>query len=1110
MTSFFLLVTMLQASARGISQTVTYSARKVKLEKLFTVITRQTGYVFFYHSQDVETAPPVSVAWKDAPLNTALNETLKDQRLTFSIEGKTIVISLRPITITAAAPTTAPPPPPPPITVHGKLVNQKGEPLPGVTVTVKGGSMTATDDRGEFTLTNVDPNAQIIFSGINLETYTTRLKGRNRLDLTLETRVNKLNEVVIVGYGTQQKINLSGSVATVNYDQELENRPVTDISSALSGLAAGLSVSQTTGQPGHTGSVLRVRGVGTMNNSDPLIIIDGIVGSLNNINPDDVASVSILKDAASASIYGSRAANGVILVTTKRGKSGKTLVTYNGYAGIDRATHLFKPVTDYPTYMGLMNQINKADNPGNADLFKPATISAWQNATDKVLYPNTNWMDVMFKQGAITNHNVSISGGNDKTSVYLSMGYLHDKGIIQTTSATKYSLRLNLDHHVNDKIKVGGNIAGYWNNVQEPFNVTTLLYYSANSVPGETPKLVQDGQVRYGGRNTVDESNNVANPLQYINTWFYPQTGEYAFGKLYGEWDILKGLKWQVNGSSEIYNKESKQYKDAGPIQNLWNFQLDNITVNNASVPATLLQSNSNSLYLTFYSTLNYTRDFGNHHLGLLAGTSREYYQIGSLSGQNQGFPSNDTWELNAGLSQPVVGGTSSSYSLSSYFGRADYNYKGKYILEANLRDDGSSRFAAGHRWGLFPSFSGAWRISEEQFFKNANLDFISNLKFRGSWGKLGNQNINLYQFLNLYSAGLNYIFGNALSAGLAPTTMSNPSITWESTTTTDVGADITLFKQKLDFTFDWYDRETNNILEQLPLSSLYGGLTPPYQNVGKVRNQGWEISAVYKDRAGAFNWSVGGNLTDNTNTVVYFQGNPAVIQSIANNSIIKQGLPIDAIFGYKADGTFKSQDDITKWAKQKLSGTNKPGDLKYDDVDKNGVINGNDRVFLGSVIPKYTYGFNGAIGYKGIVLSALFQGIAGVSRYYSNLWYTSAVRPGREINSYFLNAWSAAHPNSNIPRLTTDNNSDNTQASSFWVQNGSFLRLKNLQVAYTLPLKWVERAGITRLQVYANAQNPFTWTKYNGLDPETGDYTDYQIEDPNVRVLTFGLNLSF
>ncbi|HEY4207436.1 MAG TPA: TonB-dependent receptor, partial [Puia sp.] len=1078
-----------------------------------SVIKQQTGYVFFYHSRDLDGAGAVSVALKKAPLEAALQECLKDQPLTFSIQGNTIVISKRIIGAPQpATPIAELPPPPPPITVHGRLVNQKGEPLAGVTVRVKGAkAATSTNDNGEFTLANVAPNATIQFSGVSVESSETRLNGRTDLNLTLTAKFNRLNEVVIVGYGTQKKLNLSGSVATVNYDQELQNRPITDVSQALSGMAAGISVSQTTGQPGHGGAVLRIRGVGTLNNSDPLVLVDGVVGSLNNINPDDVASISVLKDAASASIYGSRAANGVILVTTRRGKEGKAVVRYNGFAGFEKGTHLFKPVTDYVTYMKMMNGVNKADNPANVDLFKPATIDAWKNATDRTLYPNTNWVDVMFDQGSVTNHNLSISSGTEKTNLYLSMDYQYEKGIMQATDARKYSLRLNLDHKVSDKIKVGANIAASYNKIEEPYDVTTLIYYGANSVPGETPYMVKNGQTLYGGRNTDDESNNAVNPLQYMRTWFFPQTNQYTFGKLFGQWNITKDLVWDVNGSAELTNNGYKQYKLAGAIQNLWNFQKDQITVNNANTPSVLLQNSSSGVYLTLYSTLHYTHSFGaDHHLTALAGTSREYSSGGNVSGSIQGFPGNNTWELNAGLSQPKVTGTSSANTLSSYFGRVNYDFRGKYIVEGNLRYDGSSRFAPENHWGVFPAFSAAWRLSEERFFKDAGLSWVDDIKIRGSWGKLGNQNIGNYQFMNLYSAGLNYIFGNALAAGLAPTKLSNPNITWESTTTSDVGTDIMLLGQRLAFTFDWYNRQTNNILVALPLSSLYGGLSNPYQNVGVVQNRGWEIALSYKDKIGDFTYAIGGNLSQNTNTVLHFQGNPDVIQSIGNNSIIKQGLPINAIYGYVADGTFKNQDDIDKWAKQKLSGTNKPGDLKYMDLKKDGVINGSDRAFLGSVIPKYTFGFNAEIGYKGVVLSALFQGIGGAKRYLNNLWFTTGIRPGREINSYFLNAWSADHPTSNIPRLTTDNNSDNTQASSFWVEDGSFLRLKNLQLSYTLPARWMKRTFVTGLQIYGNATNPVTWTKYPGLDPETSNYTDYQMENPNVKIYTLGINATF
>lgn len=1100
LTAIVLLAACLQVCATARAQKVTLSGKNVPLKEIFTAIRSQTGYNFIYSNEDLQQVSPISLDVKNAALRDVLDLCFARQPLAYTIVEKIIIVKPRmPEVITAVG-------------VSGTVTDgATGKPLPGVSVQVKGTSTgTATDEKGHYSL-NAPDNAVLVFSYLGYVKKEMPVAGQSTLNAVLSSANTGLSEVIVVGYGTQRKEDLSGSIASINYDQQLQNRAITDVSQALSGLASGISVSQTSGQPGRDGATLRIRGVGTLNNSDPLVLIDGIVGSLNNINPNDVASISILKDAASAAIYGSRAANGVILVTTKRGKKGKTVINYNGSAGVQQATHLFKPVTDYVTYMQLMNRIQKSDNPDNADLFQPSTIDAWKNAKDPVLFPNTNWMDVIFGQGIVTRHNLSIGGGNDKTDYYLSMGYLYNKGIMESTDARKYSLRLNLNHKISDKIKVGANLSSYWNKVNEPFDVTTLLYYSANSVPGVTPTMKKDGVVRYGGRNTDDESTNAINPQQYMDTWFYPQVGQYSFAKLYGEWEIMKDLKWQVNGSAEIYNKESKQYKYAGAIQNLWNFQKDAIAVDNSAVPAMLTQENNNSLGLTFYSTLNYDKVFAqDHHLGVLLGASREINNNANFLGSVQGFPSNDTWELSAGLSQPKVSGTSSSATLSSYFGRVNYSYKEKYLLEANLRYDGSSRFATGNRWGVFPSFSGAWRLSKEDFFRNADISFVDDIKIRGSWGKLGNQNIGLYQYMGLYAAGQNYIFGNSLSAGLAPKALPNPDITWESTATTDVGTDISLFKEKFDITFDWYNRRTSNILVQLPLSSLYGALTPPYQNVAVVQNRGWEVSLGYKNNIGAVQYAISGNLSHNDNKVLHYQGNPDVIQSMGNNSIIKQGLPIGALYGYQAEGTFKNQHDIDTWAKQKLSGTNKPGDLKYADIKADGVINGNDRTSLGSVIPEYTYGFNLQAAYKGVSLYVLFQGIGGVKRYYQNLWYTSAVRYGREINSYFLNAWSTDNPNSDIPRLTTDANSDNTQASSFWVQNGAFLRVKNIQLSYTLPANWLKKSFVTGIQVYADAQNPFTWTRYNGLDPETGNYSDYQIENPNVRIFSFGINASF
>ena len=1109
LTYLILTIFCIQASAAGYAQQISLSEKKSSLSRVFSLIEKQSGYTFFYKGNTVKNKR-VSVEINNATIEEALNLVLNDQSLTYAIVDKIVIIKPKEelaAAVTASSANVLTP-------VKGKVVDKNGRALAGVNIRLRGATNVAavTDTEGNYQINLPDNQGTLIFTFVGFVRQEIAVNHQAIINVQLVEEETALKDVVVVGYGTQKKVDLSGSVSSINYDQQLQNRPITDISQAISGQASGVSVSQTSGQPGKDGAVIRIRGIGTLNDSNPLVLVDGVVGSLNDVNPNDVASISVLKDAASAAIYGSRAANGVILVTTKRGKKGQTVISYNAYAGISKATHLFKPVTDYPTYMGLMNGIQKADNPNNSDQFPQATIDAWRNATDRTLYPNTDWMKVIFGNGSMTNHNLSVRGGDDKTNFYLSANYLGNQGIISSTDSKKYSLRLNLDHKVSEKVKIGGNLSYYWNQVNEPFDVTTLLYYGSNSTPGTTPKKVENGEVRYGGRNTDSEGSGAINPLQYIDTWFYPQKTQYSFGKLYAEWDILKDLKWEVDGSATVLNTENKQYKLSGPIQNLWNFQKDVVDVaSNATVPSVLNQRNDNNLSLTFYSTLNYSKTFNtDHHLTVLLGTSREKYDLGYFSGSVQGFPSNDTWELNAGLSQPMVAGTTSSSSLSSYFGRANYNFQDKYLFEANLRYDGSSRFADGNRWGLFPSFSAAWRLSQEKFFQKAGISFINDLKFRASWGRLGNQNIGLYQYMGLYSAGLNYIFGNSLAAGLAPTALSNPAITWESTTTTDLGADVTLFGNHLDLTFDYYNRKTNDILVQLPLSSLYGALTAPYQNVGIVQNKGWELSANYKNHIGEVEFAIGGNLSYNTNKVLHFQGNPDVIQSTGNNSIIKEGLPINAIYGYQAAGTFKNQAEIDSWAKQKPTGTNKPGDLKYVDLNHDGVINGLDRTNLGNVIPKYSYGFTTGIGYKGLQLNALFQGISGVSRFYQNLWYTTAIRAGREINSEFLNSWSSSNPTSNIPRLTTDNNGDNTQPSSFWVQSASYLRLKNLQLAYSLPTKWLRKTFLTRVQVYANGQNLFTWTKYNGLDPETSNYTDYQIENPNIRIISFGLNTTF
>ncbi|NLR80252.1 SusC/RagA family TonB-linked outer membrane protein [Chitinophaga eiseniae] len=992
--------------------------------------------------------------------------------------------------------------------IKGIVRDEQGATVPGVTVGIKhSGTGTVTGPDGSFHL-NAAEKDTLVFSFVGYNKKEIAINNQTDLKIKLESSATSLNETVVVGYGVQKKINLSGAVTSVNFDKTMQSRPVTDLSTALSGMAPGVSVSQASGQPGRENATIRIRGVGTLNNADPFILVDGIESSMSDVNMADVESISVLKDASAAAIYGSRAANGVVLITTKKGRKGKATVSYNGYYGVQKATRLFNVVSDYATYMQLMNRVATADNPSNTMPFKQATIDAWKNATDRTLYPNTDWMDVLFGQGKLTGHTVSVSGGSEKNSYYMSLDYLHNDGIVKNTSQDRYMMRLNADQEISKKIKVGANIALTWKERREPQDVGSILSLAGSTTPGMTPKVVDASGTRYGGRNTDDENGQLDNPLQYVETWSRPNRQQRAFAKVWGEWNIIDGLKLQVNGAGDYFNMGQKSYALAGAIQNRWNFQKNAVAQQLDQQPATLAQLDSTNLHLTYFATLNYNKNFGaDHHINVLAGMSTESIRGTLFTGSIQNFPTNNTWELGAGLEQPKVGGTSDIYKIVSYFGRINYDYKGKYLLEANLRRDGSSKFRSGLQYGVYPSFSAAWRLIEEPFIKNAIPGWVNNLKLRASWGKLGNDRIPLNAFMSLYSAGVNYNYGGTISAGLAPLVMANPNITWEKTTTSNLGLDANLFNDHFNLTFDVFNRRTSDILVRLNLSSLYGGLTPPFQNVGIVDNKGWELTLGYNNKAGDFRYGISGNVSNINNKVVKYQGN--AIGTLNGASVLKEGWSIGTLYGLQTAGIFQNDDEVKAWAKQRTAGTNKPGDLKFVDMTGDHVVDGNDRINMGNTIPKWYYGLNLNAGYKGFDLALLFQGVGGVNRYYQDNWYTTGIRAGREINADFLNAWTPDNPNTNIPRLTAAANTDNTQANTFWVQNASFVRLKNIQLSYTLPKKMFT-STISSVRVYVNAQNAFTWTKFKGLDPEVSDYTQPGIQYPNVRVITGGVNVIF
>ena len=981
-------------------------------------------------------------------------------------------------------------------TITGTITDdESGDPLPGVNVLVVGTqSGAATGADGTYEITGVKPGTYTIrasFIGYGDETaegVEVQSGETTVADIAMQQQAQGLDEVVVVGYGTEQAENLTGSVSSVQVD-EVEGRPITDMSQALSGLAAGVNVTKGSGKPGADGARIRIRGVGTLGNSDPLVIVDGIPSSLSGLNPSDIESISVLKDAASAAIYGSRAANGVILVTTKQGRGGELQVQYDGYAGLQQPTRLMDMVFDMPTHMRLLNE--SKTNLGLSPQFPQEEIEAYESNSDPILYPNTNWYDWAFQNPTpVTSHTLSVRGGLEPLSYYLSGGYLGQDGLIGVTSKDRYNLRLNTEANLSSRFTVGTNLYGYWQEVQGDYN-TMSLFLDAATTPGVVP--YHDG--RYGGAQARGEGF-VGNPKAWLDSRDNSSTRRFFLGKAYAEWSILENLTAEVNGAIEIDDERSKNLNLPVTLYNLRTDEVargqkDNITLNELDVL---------DRQLTFYSTLNYEERLGDHRLKVLGGTEAQSFRSESIGTSVEQIYSPNTPVLDAGSANPTSSGSVSEWALLSYFGRVQYNYSERYLLELNARYDGSSRFREGLRWGFFPSVSAGWRVSEEPFFPETNL--VSNLKLRGSLGTLGNQQIGTYPYQSLYQLGLYYNFGGQLVQGAAQTALANQDIRWETTRTANVGIDLGLLEGRLNLTAEYFDKRTSDILVRVPVPDYLGNRTAPYQNIGRMRNTGWEASLSYNGSYEGFTFGAGANLTHVSNEVTQYKGETPAING---SFIIKEGLPYQSIYGYKVEGLFQSEEEVANAAEQ--GPLTAPGDLQYADLNGDGVISPDDRTVIGNTIPELNYGFNVDLGYKGVQLSALFQGLAGVDRYLEGKNVFPFVNGDRALAAEFwLDRWTPENRDTDVPRLTNPASYDwNYRNSEYWMQDGAYLRLKSLRLGYRLPPSWTQSLGIDHLQIYALGENLFTHTDFLGYDPERAP-TDSGMGYPNVRTYTLGL----
>ena len=994
-------------------------------------------------------------------------------------------------------------------TLTGKVTDEKGEGIPGVNVVVKGSSVgQATDVSGNYSIGISGENVVLVFSYVGYVARELTVGTRSRLDVSLEQDTKALEEVVVVGYGTQKKVNLTGSVSSVS-SQILMERPAPNAANLLQGRVAGLQVTQSSGQPGKDDAVLQIRGLGSFGaSSAPLVLVDGVIGSIANLAPGDIEDVTVLRDAASASIYGSRAANGVILVTTKKGKGAA--IEYKLDVGSQKATRLPDLIYDSAEYMELYNAA--AERSGVATRYTQDQINAYRNATDRNQYPNFNWLDYYFNPAASVNHYLSVSNSSDKTSYKFSLSYLDQDGILPNINFKRYNAQLNFNNKITKHIEVGTIIGGVFKNNHEPplwSSTSTLAVFQAGPLYGP---YLPDGSGRKSGRAYSFQPHNTTSPVAFSNGARY--TKNYGVNaQAYVNVDLLKGLKWTTKAAVNYADNTQKDHVYATQEHYFYqklpgqaDYTLDPAIVAPGNVGVT--DNYSKSILPSVYSTLNYTTQFGkDHNLTALAGYEQSSYLYQYLTGNRTTFPTTSIKELEGGSAAvQTANGSANEWALRSYFGRVAYDYQGKYLLEANARYDGTSRVSSRNRWGFFPSFSAGWRISEEKFLRD-NASWMDNLKLRASYGVLGNQEIGNYPYQDVLGT-TTYAFGTNLAQGVQLSRLYDKGLKWESTRVTDFGVDLDIYKGLFSMSFDWFKKNTYNILATLPVPASLG-LSGPTTNDGELENKGWEMDLRHRNRIGQISYDV--------NFLVSTFKNKLLSIVTPTLGIREVGLPYNSFFMYEMAGVWQNQNEIDNSPKQTLY-TPKPGDLKYVDQNGDNVIDAKDRVSI-SPYPDFTYSFGFNVGWKGFNLSSFFQGVHGLrSRIYG--WGYDPFVQGDPPTTRFRDAWTPTNPSNTTPAVYIGSGwyeggygGGYAYGSTYHLPDASYLRLKNVNLSYEIPSKLAGKVKAKGLTVYVSGDNLITWTKYPGMDPERpmdGPNGGRGSVYPQVRILNAGLMVKF
>ena len=1077
---------------------LTLKQNTISYKSLFDFIEKESDYVFVYKVKEVELNATLSVDFKTQKVPQILATYLPKDKFAYEIVGRQIIVkegvSKRVNNNNSIEK----------VVFKGVIIDSTGEPLIGATVAEENTTNGALTDLDGMFMLNVSKGASVTCSYIGFNTLKLVVNEDTDKTITLVESTKLLDEVVVVGYGTQKKVNVIGSISSVD-SKQLESRAAPNVSNMLTGQLSGVTITQSSGSPGQDAGTIRVRGVGSFGASpNPLVLIDGLPGSLSDINPVDIETISVLKDASSAAIYGSRAANGVILVKTKEGQKGKVSISYNGYVGFNKATELPNMASSW-RYAEMYNLAM------GRDVYSEEDIRKYKDGSDPDNFANESYLDDLFGgKGFQTGHELTMNGGSDRTKYMLSVGYLNQDGILKHNYFDRYNARVNLTTDISKNVILTTRLAGMKSKRNEPSTPGAMdsggvggIIINALRYPGLWPTKLSDGEFGAGAKLN-------GTPKSWIDSGsFYKDDYTKFQSNVELAYTPIKGLTLKAIAGYNYTNRQVRHFRSAMRI-----------TGDRYLGPSRLDDTMYKTAYKTFQAIADYNTKIGKHDISALLGYTWEEESQRYVGGSRLNFPSDDVPYLGAGAADgQSTDGSGYDWAILSYFGRVGYNYDERYLFETTMRYDGSSRFPKSNKYGLFPSFAVGWRLSEERFIKeNNSFDFLDNLKLKASVGVLGNNNIGNYPYQSTYALGanMNYVFGGVYQQGAAVTTYVDPTLKWEKTRTTDFGFESSFWRGLLSFDLTYFYRKTTDILYR-PTSSYSSifGLNLSQVNTGSLENKGWEFEIGHRNSIGDFSYNVNANFSIIKNKVLSLGVGDVVQENgmIGNGSDLFIGHPMGMYYGYKTDGVFLTDAEVGEWADQtSIAPGAQAGDLRYVDVNNDGKVDSSDRVYLGSRIPKYTFGLNLGAEYKGFDFSMLLQGVSGVKGYLNN-WAGFAFFQEGNIQKWQMDeTWSNNQTNRypKYPRLEVMSNagSNNTHMSDYWLLNASYIKVRNIQLGYTIPQRLMQKIGLSSLRVYFSTDNPFSFTNYRkGWDPEINTGGNYY---PIMSTYTFGLTLKF